>query len=766
MLENKTSTDLKYTSALFSTSSINHQSDYEHQLFVIAQIIQQHIQETKQLLQQNNYKGKELNKLTSQIQKADPYQDKRMMTTIAQWLINNDIQSPNEHTEDIKEFSKLRKQVKDYRFNITNQEIATKQKELLSFSPINKHYSDIQQQNISMKVFLGIHDDSEKVSDAGLPLVGEIIIDDKTSFRMYQVGDYYENPYEYRDIEDEDNELTNPILEHPLLKRMTYCVMSSYYGEYGGPPYYPIFKWKNGIPEQFAMIIPNYIEEDITQAVRNQDNSDRLSGSDIILIAPLIKKVLPLDNFKRSYFVNNLYHLEDKRYPQVSNFEETIDLFSDPQSIITLSDDWIGWDYLSNAENYNQVNELFNYCKNEPRVFDKEGNTFKLIVNNAKYSYRYARDVLEGRFIEGESIISQDAYYSYYYALDVIQGRWPEGEKVIAQDAQYSYHYALNVIKGRFPECEKAIAQNAEYSYYYAKDAIKGRWPEGESAIAKNSKYSYYYAKDAIKGRWPEGESAISQDAFYSYLYALKVIKGRFPEGEYAIAKEDESLAYEYAKDVLKDRFILGEREGLLLDNNNYVNFIKNIGKYDEYVKDYHKNKNKTNNYITPKNTLTAQQRAYFSPYGPGYASPYSDSTSEISSMGPIRNPDSDHSHNEPRGWLYKSIENDLINEWGGDQGQKPNGMTKIKVEKICKQCKGQGCSKCNYKGRIKENVLKPKNSPKVDGRIRDQLRYKTEEEGGPYGSHNRDFNNLREEPQTWDQMMSDKMMLGKPSIY
>jgi hypothetical protein len=63
-------------------------------------------------------------------------------------------------------------------------------------------------------------------------------------------------------------------------------------------------------------------------------------------------------------------------------------------------------------------------------------------------AYLYARDVLEGRFAEGESAIAQDAWYSYLYARYVLKGRFAEGEPAIARDAKYSKLYSRDILGG------------------------------------------------------------------------------------------------------------------------------------------------------------------------------------------------------------------------------------------------------------------------------------------------------------------------------
>ena len=88
----------------------------------------------------------------------------------------------------------------------------------------------------------------------------------------------------------------------------------------------------------------------------------------------------------------------------------------------------------------------------------------------------------------------QTAKYVYRYAYDVIKGRFPEGETIIATDPEYAYYYACNVIKGRFPEGESTIATDSRWAYLYARDVTKGRWLDGELHILF-SKYATDYAE-------------------------------------------------------------------------------------------------------------------------------------------------------------------------------------------------------------------------------------------------------------------------------
>jgi len=109
-------------------------------------------------------------------------------------------------------------------------------------------------------------------------------------------------------------------------------------------------------------------------------------------------------------------------------------------------------------------------------------------------AYEKAR-ALGKRIPELELVISKDAYWSYRYARDVIKGKWKLGEPVISQDAFRSYCYATDVIKGRFILGESAISKNDEYSYWYSTDVIKGRLPDfmHNRMILENDEYTKKY---------------------------------------------------------------------------------------------------------------------------------------------------------------------------------------------------------------------------------------------------------------------------------
>jgi hypothetical protein len=128
-------------------------------------------------------------------------------------------------------------------------------------------------------------------------------------------------------------------------------------------------------------------------------------------------------------------------------------------------------------------------CSNENRrILELES----IIAADPKYSYKYARDVIKGRFKKGERSIATDKIFSYRYARDIIKRRWKQGEKSIIIDIEYAYHYANDVIKGKFIEGESSIATHPEHSYSYVHNVIKGPFPLAHPIIF-NSKWKYNY---------------------------------------------------------------------------------------------------------------------------------------------------------------------------------------------------------------------------------------------------------------------------------
>jgi len=160
------------------------------------------------------------------------------------------------------------------------------------------------------------------------------------------------------------------------------------------------------------------------------------------------------------------------------------------------------------------VKNIFTYYELEQHPYAK-----KLILDKYKNSprdlFRYARDMISGRWPEAEPIIMTDLLYAYYYSRDIIRGRWSEAEPIIMSSSEYAYLYALYIIKGRWPEAEPTIMTNPHYAYRYARYMIEGRWLEAEPIIMTYPEYAYFYSRDVIRGRWPEAEPTMKYTNYW-----------------------------------------------------------------------------------------------------------------------------------------------------------------------------------------------------------------------------------------------------------
>jgi hypothetical protein len=170
--------------------------------------------------------------------------------------------------------------------------------------------------------------------------------------------------------------------------------------------------------------------------------------------------------------------------------------------------------------------------RNLANQLETERNKIVFLNSNLCVSPQEAFDILQENpnhkyKSEYELIIQKDPHYAYYYAKDIIKGRWKEGEESIKKDPKLAYLYAKNILKDRWKEGEETIKKDPRCACYYAREVIKHRWIEGEESIKAESYTAYYYAKNVIKGRWKECEETIKKDTYYAYIYAKYVIKDK-----------------------------------------------------------------------------------------------------------------------------------------------------------------------------------------------------------------------------------------------
>jgi len=103
-------------------------------------------------------------------------------------------------------------------------------------------------------------------------------------------------------------------------------------------------------------------------------------------------------------------------------------------------------------------------------------------------------------------------YTAYDYAVNVIQGRWPEGEHLISTHSVLAHDYARDIIGDRWPEAELTIIKRPAEAVDYAIEMIGGRWPEAESTIMTNGYAAGRYASSLLNGVWPEAEALLRKD--------------------------------------------------------------------------------------------------------------------------------------------------------------------------------------------------------------------------------------------------------------
>lgn len=468
-----------------------------------------------------------LRPLIERIRVVDPYTDKRFAPVIAKWVVEFYI-TPEEHAEDVVRFKTLHRRLKDLRIPATNAERMCLVKSFLSYKPDDfRHYSTLQEWNREVSEIL---DPEKDLSDDGLPVVMR-----HDGYTMYRIS-------------------KREHCQVPLVKNaMSWCVTGGSFGDYGGPPYYPVVRDSDRSP--FCMVIPAHFDEDPDQAVRNARNNGRISIRDLAKVRLLLCRVLPFNRYKNRY-INGIHGVK-------------------PYAV---------FGYVDKSVREILAEEVFDLITEHALMPGEWPEGERIISGDPEWSYRYAMDVVGGPWPEGERAISRDPEWSYHYAMDVVGGPWLPGEASISTDADWSEHYARNVIRGPWIPGEEVISKDSHNAYQYAACAIKGPWPRGEAAIIECPHYAYRYVRHVLGRRWPMGEGVIGEDAHCSYWYARDVVNGRFDEGEGVISgdaewafayarnvicgpwppgekaiSEDTFVAFKYATEVIKGRWPMGE---------------------------------------------------------------------------------------------------------------------------------------------------------------------------------------------------------------
>ena len=118
------------------------------------------------------------------------------------------------------------------------------------------------------------------------------------------------------------------------------------------------------------------------------------------------------------------------------------------------------------------IERIFTYYELEQHPYTK-----KLILDRCENSpqdlFRYARDMICGRWLEAEPIIMTYPGCAYLYSYYVIKGRWPEAEPIIMTDPYCAYAYSRSVIKGRWLKAEPIIMTNNFWWNVYLADVLR-----------------------------------------------------------------------------------------------------------------------------------------------------------------------------------------------------------------------------------------------------------------------------------------------------
>ena len=120
--------------------------------------------------------------------------------------------------------------------------------------------------------------------------------------------------------------------------------------------------------------------------------------------------------------------------------------------------------------------------------------------DNPSEAYDYVN--LVGPSREVENLLAKDTFASYKYAIEILRGRFPDGEEAIGKDAIKSINYA-DFTKRRLIQGEGLISEHEGLSFEYGKIMKKhnlwNSWTEEE--LARSPVWMYQYAKDHARGR-------------------------------------------------------------------------------------------------------------------------------------------------------------------------------------------------------------------------------------------------------------------------
>jgi hypothetical protein len=192
----------------------------------------------------------------------------------------------------------------------------------------------------------------------------------------------------------------------------------------------------------------------------------------------------------------------------------------------------------------------------------------------AKEAYEIAlndpiRRITDKKIIEEAILESSDLEYVNRYAGNVIDGRWAEGERAIINSREKNkseliFAYAAYIIKDRWIEAEAALVAGIglckEAEYYlinYHTELVCGH-----TRMAKD-RSGYKYEKNEgteKRDRWIEYEHILYDLSLISGLSCVFELNKTPDENkEHWKLAHDAKKCYDHAKDVVKGRWVEGE---------------------------------------------------------------------------------------------------------------------------------------------------------------------------------------------------------------
>jgi len=306
-----------------------------------------------------------------------------------------------------------------------------------------------------------------------------------------------------------------------------YCITTkNYFGEYGGPPYFWVLKQKGDKFIQKGMIIPNYFDHDLSQALRNDKNADVMNKSLIKELMPFLEKHNILEKAPSMiYYIDN--PSEEVQLKAVKKEGYTIKFIKNPSEAVQLEavkEDEGAIEHIKNPSEAIQLEatkrngSILMYLKNPSEAVKLEA------VKNYGYAITYIDNPTEEICL---AAVKQNGY-----ALQYVKEQ--TGEICLAAVKQDGF--ALQYVKEQTEEiCLAAVKQDG-----YALRFVKEQTEEICLAAVKQEGYALRYVKEQTEEICL---AAVKQDG-----NALQYIKEQTEEICLAAVKQN-VLAIEYVNE-------------------------------------------------------------------------------------------------------------------------------------------------------------------------------------------------------------------------